>query len=741
MRKLMYTALGFAAGTAVLVYGFGGVSLLAAGGAGLLFFLCLPFKKPLLRRMMLVFLGFSLGALWCSGVTLYRTAQGKPLCTGQTVTFSGVAETFFRANTYSGSVELRLDGSGLRALLYCGEEGQAVRPGDRVAGEAVFSPTPTEYVAGNDLYLRASGIFLTASAEDTVTVLPVESPDLRYGLVRFSRRLQNSLYALLPQETAGYAAALVTGDREGLDYAFGNLLSLCGLYHAVSLSGMHVSVIMGAVLVLCGRRRRLAALLGVPLLVLFVLTTGAAPATVRSAVMQSVLLLAFCSRREYDPPTALSFALLLLLIADPWSFGQWGLQLSFLSTCGILLLTPPLLRHLRRRTPRGRVWTVLLEPVWAGLAVTLSATAVSMPLTAVYFGLGSLIAPLANLLALWAVMASFLLSMVTALLGLVLPGIAALPAAGISLLYSYLEGVVTLCSSVPFAAVSLHRPLLLAWCCLWYVLLLFWVLLRRRRYLPPLCAAVTLACALVLSRPLQNGASLLDVGQGQCGVLTRDGTTVMVDCGGTGGEKAGETAARFLEARGIREVDAFILTHFDRDHIGGAEQLLRRIRVRRLYYPANGDPDASERELLARFQTMGTVLCPVTETTVLETPGMTLTVLDAQFEKENNECGLCVLASGGKCDMLFTGDLSMQSENRLLAENRLPDLEVLVAGHHGAANSTGALLLQLLSPETVLISAGENPYGHPARQTLQRIRAAGAAAYCTRENGTITVRW
>lgn len=107
----------------------------------------------------------------------------------------------------------------------------------------------------------------------------------------------------------------------------------------------------------------------------------------------------------------------------------------------------------------------------------------------------------------------------------------------------------------------------------------------------------------------------------------------------------------------------------------------------------------------------------------------------------SNDSGLCVLASREKYDILITGDLSRMAEYRLLSRHALREIELLVAGHHGAATSTSAALLSRTGAATVVLSVGaDNSYGHPAAETLARIEDAGAAIYRTDENGTITIR-
>ena len=77
----------------------------------------------------------------------------------------------------------------------------------------------------------------------------------------------------------------------------------------------------------------------------------------------------------------------------------------------------------------------------------------------------------------------------------------------------------------------------------------------------------------------------------------------------------------------------------------------------------------------------------------------------------------------------------------LLREAVIPDLDVLLVGHHGSKYSTCESLLQATKPETAIISVGENnPYGHPAQETISRLEAYGCKIYRTDLHGTIIYR-
>ena len=214
-------------------------------------------------------------------------------------------------------------------------------------------------------------------------------------------------------------------------------------------------------------------------------------------------------------------------------------------------------------------------------------------------------------------------------------------------------------------------------------------------------------------------------------------TDSVIDCGGQE-DASGETAARFLLARGVTQVDRLILTHFDADHCNGVRQLLRRVRVKTLYVPDVSPENNLRTKILFAAAQAGAEIRFVTNDLTLP-DGMRMFAPTGSAEESNT--GLCVLAAGEKYDILVTGDLSEQAEYRLLSTYALPRAAVLVAGHHGAATSTSEALLRAIRPEAVLISVGaDNRFGHPADETLRRIEKAGAAVFRTDLSGTITIR-
>lgn len=602
-------------------------------------------------------------------------------------------------------------------------------------------------------YYTAKGIFLTASCGEAPIQAerPVQlSP--RWWPAHCARALRDSLLAAYDSTAAPLAVALVTGDKSFLSDALDTYLSRSGTSHAMVVSGLHVSCLVAFAVALTRGRRRLALLI-VPFLLFYALMAGGTPSAFRAVMMQGVFLAAPIARRETDGLTSLSAALLVLLLLNPYAAGSVSLQLSFTSVAGILAVAPALsakwLRAVKALAGRGRFWALAARPLRAtalSMATSLGAMAFTQPVLALYFRQASLIFPLTNLLVLWAV-ALFL--------------VCALPVGLLecfSLSWPALWGCSPGCWPIilspwcPPSAVGALLP----WtpdnspiCCAWRGCTSFWppaLLLRKQRLrliVPLGCAGLLLAGALALTRLPAACSRLtvtaLDVGQGSSTALLSGWHTCLVDCGGDGPDNAGDVAADYFASLGLIHLDVLVLTHFDEDHVNGVPQLLERMSVDTVAVPRADAASGRLELLLPCLQAEGTELIYVEEITRMELGPSTLTLYPPLGSGTSNEEGLFALCSNGDFDALITGDADAFVEKMLVKYYDVPDLELLVAGHHGSSGSTSEELLDALRPELVLISCGYNSYGHPAPETLERLARREVLTYRTDTMGTVSI--
>ena len=704
------------------------------------------------RRIAICCMGLCVGLFWYAGYTQIFVAPAMR-ADGQTLRLSAVAADYPESTRYGASVaaEVQLEGRRYDAVIYLRGQAPEIRPGDTLQLDALLQLTDGERSEAG-MYLRSRGVLLLAKARSAVSITPGGGIPARMLPARLAHALRQKIAALFPADTAGFLAALLTGRRSGLPAEAQTGLSIAGIYHVAAVSGMHVSILLGMIVLLCGARRRLAAAVGVPVVVLFVLMTGAPASAVRAGCMQVLLLLAPLAKRENDMPTSIMAALTLLLAANPWSALDVGLQLSFTSITGILLFSGPIyrqvagwkwLRHLlRKKTPLS--WPA--RTMASSFACSIGSLALSLPLSEAYFQMVSIAAPITNVLCLWAVTLLFPAGLVVCLAGFVLGQLLLGPAWVVSWLARYVLGVCALISRVPLAALYLENGYLWALAAVYYLAVLGYALRPEAGGKRLAAAALAVAFAVGLTLCYLDyhlpdfTFTALDVGQGQCLIYNCGTQTCLIDCGGDE-DDSGELAARFLQANGEYRVEALVLTHYDADHVNGVCQLLRRVHVNTLYLPDTADASGLRAQIESQAKAAGSALVYVREDMQIPLGKAEIQIFAPVSDDFDNDCGLSCLASNGKYDILITGDMTQQAEWRLMSLHDLPDVELLVAGHHGARTSTSEALLALTQPETVLISVGkENSFGHPASQMLDRLRQAGAAVYRTDENGTITIR-
>lgn len=752
MRTFAHIAFSFAAACVLLVYvPAGEATAVICAVLIVLSVMLFILRKPLAKRLGVISLGFLLGFLWCCGyfALVYEPAV-ETACTEMTLSASVCDFPREAKYGYSVTVRAELSGRGIKTLLFLNADAPELQPGDRITLPVRLERSSVD-LAADDLYYNAKGVFLAASQKGELTLSRPDKLPLRDWPAMMLGSVKRAIAELFPEKSVGFMTALLTGDKSLLPDADLSALKISGVSHVIAVSGMHVSFLLGFVLLGTKWRWR-SALIGIPAVLLFAAVIGGMPGVMRAAIMYVFVLAAPLFGREADTPTALGAALMLMLLVNPWAAANVSLQLSFAATAGIFLFYGRLFTAFVR-TSRMRALSSNCPKLAAGirfflrvLAASLSAQVFTIPLTAYWFGTISLISPVANLAIVPLVSVLFVVGLAASAVGLIIPAVGAVLAYPTALLTRLILGAAHLTAKVPYAQIGSMSVFVTAWLLFAYTVLILTLAFRplRTRPLFPVCSVVlTLAASLLLSAFTYSGGSfsvtMLDVGQGQCIVITADGVTAVVDCGGSYDMLAAERCEQLLSNAGVARIDALILTHYDEDHAGDAAELLRRFPVAAVYLPTPRADDWLHDVIAETAEEEAAALCYVRRDTRLTFGESELVVFAPLGSESDNDAGLSVLFSQDEHDVLVTGDMNSDIENRLMLHTRLPDLEVLVAGHHGSKYSTGEALLRQTMPEIVLISVGENDYGHPAAETMARIKAIDAAIFRTDLHGTVTV--
>lgn len=558
---------------------------------------------------------------------------------------------------------------------------------------------------------------------------------LRAGLVRAA--------AVLPERPRGLLPGLVLGDTSGMDPILVEEFRATGLTHLVAVSGANCAIVVGAVVWLLRRvgvpRVLLAVLAGVALAG-FVVLVRPSPSVLRAAAMGAIALLALASGRPRSALSALSAAIVVLMLVVPGLAWSPGFALSVAATAGIVLMAPYLLEWLRRRrVPAGLA---------AALAVSIAASTATAPLIAALSSTVSLVSIPANLLAAPAVPVATVLgvlaTLVSPLSGSVASGLAWLagvPTAWLVLIAEYGSGLPAATHTWPGGAAGggLLAAALLA------------CALGAQRW--PAVGRVLLAAALsgllvvVPVRVLGPGWPpdgwlfvACDVGQGDALVVRAEaGQAVVVDAGP-------DPAAvdRCLRDLGIDSIPLLVLTHLHADHVAGLSGALADRRVGTLEVGPQPDVGLAYDEVLELARSAGATVATGRVGEVRRVGGVEVTVLAPVTaahgsRSDPNNSSLVLRVSTGGIGLLLTGDIEVEGQDALLDSGADLRAEVLKVPHHGSAYQDDAFLAAVDARVAVISVGADNDYGHPSSALVDELRALGTQVWRTDTDGALAI--
>jgi len=553
-----------------------------------------------------------------------------------------------------------------------------------------------------------------------------------------------------------------------------------GTVHLLVVSGAQVTMLVAALLWLTGARLTTVRwwhifITGGALLVL-VLIVGLGASVARAVAMFVLLMMAALGSRDYDLPTAIALAALVICIADTNALFSLSFQLTFAATIGVSAFIPsrPALRG--DAVPMSPSLRILRSVAWG----TLGAWALATPLLAHHFRAFALLGNVANLV-------NVPLSGVTMFLGfLALPLALAVTVPWLAWLKIVLVGlcglsrivldvvmyVNSLAGSLPVSYVDdLH---LTTWqCLLWYALVALLVMsglmaaaqrpldVRLSRMHPRwpaialicLVAAVALGHGLSVTEERDLKVTFLPVGAGQCVVVRAPcGASMMIDCGGrdhlpgSGRDLAEDIIEPYLTGHGIRCLDFVLITHWDADHFNALPHLLDHVAVDTVIVPpqlpdAAPPPDLPERLRGRSAPARSGVIVHLGEGVAARTLAPRRPFLTGTEDDANNN-SVVVRLTYGEMSFLFTGDLEADGIKRLLRDSfsthRTLGAQVLQLPHHGRPMEGIERMLDAVGPTWAVASTGSEARYYLRGGVSQALARRGIRLLRTDVEGAVT---
>jgi competence protein ComEC len=553
--------------------------------------------------------------------------------------------------------------------------------------------------------------------------------------------------------SASIAAAVLIGDRTGLPVEVREGLQAAGTYHVMAISGGNIAILATTVsllLLLVGIRGRSAALLATMVLLCYGASVTAGPSVWRATLM-AVL---FFTARALDHRTAAWHTLLVaasvLLVLQPLEIRDAGFILSFGATAALI--------GGARFGASRRPGNLAFSWVFASLAATTAVEVTLLPVSASLFfratGAG-LVLNLCAIPLMGLVQVAALVAVLAAPFDALASGTGWLAHVAAQALVKSAD----LVDLAPWMTARVPPPSLGVvvgyYVCLAALLASSTATRRAAAAGGLLVAALAVVGVIDLRRltPESDGRlrlTVFDVGQGEALLLEAPGgRTLLVDTGGlpfgSGFDMGTRVLAPALWQRGVRRLDALLLTHADPDHAGGADAVVAEFRPQELWLGVlvpTHEPTgrllavASDRRIPVRMRRRGEAF---------EFGGARLRVLhppepDWERRRIRNDDSIVLEVVYGEVALLLTGDIGAEVEQAL--EGRLTNARtrVLKVAHHGSRTSSSAALLAAWKPQIALISVGrDNAFGHPAPDVLDRLEDVGAAVWRTDRDGQITL--
>jgi competence protein ComEC len=525
---------------------------------------------------------------------------------------------------------------------------------------------------------------------------------------------------------------MVLGDTSKQSPEFKEAMKRSGLTHLVAVSGANFAIVSTFVLWCMQfliRRKNVRIIATAVALICFIALVRPSPSVLRAAAMAAVLLSAHLGKRGSDSLPALGFAMCAVVLGDPWQARDAGFALSVLATAGLLLLAPRIVEKLPAH-----------KKLAGALAPPIAAIVFCSPILVSLSGYLSPMSIIANLLAAPVVAPITVLGFIAALVSPVAPWLTQFILFFISFPAGFITGVAHWIAAFP--VLTIHNGLIGFGL---VSLILAALLLFKRSWKKSTAVLLIVIFTLGWLQRWPAGdwqVAQCDVGQGDSLAINLGAArAILIDVG-----PEPVAVDKCLKDLGIKEIPLLILSHFHADHVAGLSGVLKGRRVHQVWISNNLEPELQSTlalNLLKKSQIVTVqkgltsqvgdirlkVLWPeATTRTFEELPGEGSAI---------NNSSVAVIAQTSDWSLFSAGDLEPPAQHELI--NSVEPVDIYKLSHHGSRYQDEGLM-KALSAQIALISVGaKNPYGHPAKESIDSLTRLGTQVFRTDTDGAIAV--
>ncbi|MCK4738972.1 MAG: DNA internalization-related competence protein ComEC/Rec2 [Deltaproteobacteria bacterium] len=630
-------------------------------------------------------------------------------------------------------------------------------------------------------WLKEQGVFVTGSLSSKALKV-LENTQKKTNFIENSRVLIREVVAKAKLKNPEIIKALIIGDSGTVPKEVRDTYSRVGTAHLLAISGIHVGFIAfifynlffwifrrSYFLMQTLNVKTLSLLLSLFPVFFYGLIAGFPISTERAVLMVSVYVITIIVGRGRDLYNTLALAALVILLIRPGALWGAAFQLSFISVFFIVYLVPSVKNKLENKAQsekedeKNKIKRWLRRRVLPLVLVTAAATIGTMPLLALNFHRVSFVAFISNIIIVPVV------GFITVPLSLF--SVLALPLyEGVSIFLLRLADVslniVSVMNefflSIPFASIRTMTPTVIEVLCFYIFILtipsLFsrdWSGKKKAGFVGIFILLIGINFGITKYEERQSKdlkVTFLSIGQGDSALielpyLEGDGVKrILIDGGGFHSSTfdTGESViGPFLWKKKIKKIDYVILSHAQRDHMGGLAFILENFSTSEFWWNGLGTLDERTLAEIEKSKIKVRVLDASSEPVVISK--VKIEILsppeNAKEEKRNldlNETSLVLRLSYGKRSFLFTGDIGIDTEARLSKLNITSD--VLKVPHHGSQTSSSEVFIKAVSPTIAVFSVGSaNRFKFPKASVVKRYKDFGVKRFRTDISGAILI--
>lgn len=529
----------------------------------------------------------------------------------------------------------------------------------------------------------------------------------------------------LNERNAGLLASLILADKSLVDSMDRDRFDSLGMSHILAVSGLHIGVLalfLGFIIKKISKNKKFTDLALVIILFLYIMAIGFPISAVRAFLFYILYKGNPYLERDIDNSDIFFLSLSIILFINPMAIYSISLLLSYGAIFGLIFVYPHLIEIVSSKN-------LVNKSIIGTLSVLISV----FPLVNYYFSGFSILVFVANL---------FIVPIYSIIISLgFIMGIGIFP----SLIGNFLDILMNATYGLESLLISKGSIFLILkafkfeYIFVYYIFLILILnrhkineIVRPNLKLIEIYMTVSfIVMGIGIYKDLMTfEISQLYVDQGDCTLISYRGKNYLIDTGGARFEN--KIAEKYLfpslKLRGVSTIDGIFISHFDEDHAGNLNKILKNYRVKNIFI--NHLPE--DKSILENALKYSNIIqlskgdrVKLFEDTSLEV------LLDNKDREDENDKSMILLLNHKGFKTLFTGDISAEVESQVDRE-----INLLKVAHHGSKTSTSEEFLEKTKAEFAMISAGyENSYGHPHKDVLKNLEKHGIIYYVTSKDG------